>query len=231
MVIQSISPAQLHHEIDLASRVKDEGWFFTSLGDHSGNMGAELRMLASRLGEPMAGRAGQLIETLSPLHTAEAKPKSLSVLHGLASFPLHTDGAHMLHPPHFIMLACVTPGSRGVPTVVVHLRDIRLDEPAFQCLRTAPFLVRNGRRSFYSTICDYDRPFIRFDPDCMTALDATGRAAMDLLSNHTAKCDRSTVDWKARDILIINNWNVLHGRGHFDSVTSPDRTLLRMSIQ
>jgi alpha-ketoglutarate-dependent taurine dioxygenase len=231
MVIQSISPAQLLHETDLASRVKDAGWFFTSLGDRAGNMVAELRTLASRLGEPMAGRAGQQIETLSPLHPTEAKPKSLSVLHGLASFPLHTDGAHLLHPPRFVMLACVTPGSRGVPTVVVRLRDIRLDEPAMQCLRTAPFLVRNGRRSFYSTICDFDRPFIRFDPGCMTALHANGRAAIDLLSDRTAKCDRSAVDWQAGHILIIDNWTVLHGRGHFNSVASPDRTLLRMSIQ
>jgi len=55
-------------------------------------MHSALENIAQLLGNPIAGRSGQKIEPLIPTEQAKANAKSLSVVHGLGSFPMHTDG-------------------------------------------------------------------------------------------------------------------------------------------
>jgi alpha-ketoglutarate-dependent taurine dioxygenase len=39
------------------------------------------------------------------------------------------------------------------------------------------------------------------------------------------------VHWRIGDVLIIDNWNVLHGRGLAGTQASSDRKLFRVSVQ
>jgi hypothetical protein len=95
-------------------------------------------------------------------------------------------------------------------------------------LEGAPILVRTGRRSFYSTILPPDRAFIRYDPGCVEAVDDRGRAALKLLKQRLALVSPDIHEWRRGDILIIDNWRVLHGRGPADHGSG--RRLVRILI-
>lgn len=70
------------------------------------DIGSAAEGIASLLGESVTGRYGRKVEPLIPTTQAAANAKSLSVVHGLGSFPMHTDGAHRLQPPRFVVLVC-----------------------------------------------------------------------------------------------------------------------------
>src|SRR6266404_9364073 len=99
----------------LAARVMQDGWFkstVTAMG-HDQDSVAAAESIASLLGDPVTGRAGQKIEPLVPTVQSGANAKSLSVMHGLGSFPMHTDGAHRLQPHTFPVRRSSSP--RRVP--------------------------------------------------------------------------------------------------------------------
>lgn len=215
----------------LAERVLRNGWVISRAKGAVRDMRLMAEEFATQLGAAFSGRAGRAIEPLLPTRPTDAQPRSLSALHGLGSFPMHTDGAHRLVPPRFVVLACASPGAMPVPTTLLRFRDLGLGGSDRARFEAAPFLVRNGRRSFYSTICAVSRPFIRFDEGCMVPQDAVGLASARLISQRAADVGFTTVHWQTGDVLVIDNWNVLHGRGLVNAVASADRQLFRVSVQ
>jgi hypothetical protein len=215
----------------LMPRVLCEGWVRSSVGGAVKDMRLIAGELAKQLGVPLSGRAGQTIEPLLPTKPTEAKPKSLSAIHGLGSFPMHTDGAHQIVPPRFVVLTCASSGTRPVPTNLLRFRDLGLGASELARFEAIPFLVRNGRRSFYSTICSVSRPFIRFDEGCMVPQDASGEASKRFIAQRARDVGFETVHWQTGDVLVIDNWNVMHGRGVGNGAASADRQLFRVNVQ
>lgn len=214
---------------DMARRVCELGWLrMRASSDHRGD---EILSLAHTLGEPCVGRNGQLLERLAPMESKQANANSLSAAHGVAAFPLHIDGAHKPEPPHFVILACECPGSSPVPTILARFDELDLTPAERHQCEAAPFLIRNGRWSFYSTILDPSRPFLRFDQGCMTALSEAASDVVRTIAACVVKLNPAVIEWTAGDILIIDNWRVLHGRGLPSSATSTDRRLMRVSVQ
>jgi hypothetical protein len=84
-------------------------------------------------------------------------------------------------------------------------------------LEEAPVLVRNGRRSFYSTILAPGRAFLRYDPGCLEPLDERGRKAIQLIEDRATRALSYAHHWRRSDVLIIDNWRVLHGRSPSDN--------------
>jgi alpha-ketoglutarate-dependent taurine dioxygenase len=64
----------------------------------------------------------------------------------------------------------------------------------------------------------------------MTATTPDGAEALAVLSRHTWPDFIETVHWDAGTVVVVDNWRVLHGRGHADC-PDPDRKLLRISIR
>ena len=95
-------------------------------------------------------------------------------------------------------------------------RTLGFSPDELHLLEGAPVLVRTGRRSFYSTILSPDRAFLRYDPGCLEAVDSRGQAALALVEHRLAGGSPQTYHWRRGDILIIDNWRVLHGRGPSD---------------
>jgi len=159
-----------------------------------------------------------------------AFPRSLSAMHGTGAFPLHTDGAHLAQPPRYIVLACVNPGHRPVPTMLARFDHLNLNEANISALEAAPFIVRNGRRSFYVTPFDADKMRIRYDRGCMIPTAESSSVAR-LLDQALEQAPHHAIGWQPGDVVVIDNWRVLHGRGFQTGQASDDRRLLRMSIQ
>ena len=97
-------------------------------------------------------------------------------------------------------------------------------------LEATPILVRTGRRSFYSNILAPGGTFLRYDPGCLEALDARGRDALKLVEDRIAGAasDVEAHHWHQGDILIIDNWRLLHGRNQ--SNPGSGRKLARILI-
>jgi hypothetical protein len=182
--------------------------------------------VARRLGEPYGGRRGMYSEVLRPLSEAEARPRSLSWHYGLSQLPWHTDTAHRETPARWLVMACVDPGSVEVTTSLLRWRDLDLSPELHDAARTCPFVFRNGRQSFLSTIEQTGRPFVRYDPGCMQALDACGtRLQSELAYRFSSSGAAARVDWLPGRLLVLNNWEFLHCRA--DAHRSKDRTLIR----
>jgi hypothetical protein len=216
---------------NVLDEVRENGWLRATFNKSENDLAAEILRLAQQIGKPIPGRRGRIIEALVPLPPKLAAVSSLSKLYGLEAFPIHTDGAHKPVPPRFIILACANPGTTPAPTVLGRLRDLALLDSERECLGTAVFLIRNGRRSFYSTILDSSRSFIRFDQGCMVPTCPKGTKTLHTITSRGNDFAANLIFWNPWDVLIVDNWNVLHGRGFQSGVTSSDRLLLRVSIQ
>jgi alpha-ketoglutarate-dependent taurine dioxygenase len=217
--------------IDTAE-LKSRGWTSSiskSLAEF--DLREQLMELASHFGSPaVTRRGGSLCDTLIPTAANAAQAKSLSKLYDVGEFPLHMDTAHWPTPCRYLLLACITPGSARRPTMLLDTRRVPINGEQLSLLHTAPVRVKNGRNSFFSTIASKSRPFIRFDPGCMTPTSPEGFQAMTILSRENWPTSLEYLDWLPGLIVIIDNWRVLHGRAKAN-IPDADRKLLRISIQ
>lgn len=134
-------------------------------------------------------------------------------------------------PPRFLVLACDQPGASPVPTILQRFGDVGISKVERLACMAATFLIRNGRRSFYSTILSSDRSFVRLDPGCMSPINDESHAALHSIAPKLANARSTEIHWKAGDIIVIDNWRVMHGRGRTSERASPDRRLLRVAVQ
>ncbi len=212
--------------------LESRGWVSFTLPSYSeSDLRERTLALAIGLGTPATTRSGgSQCDTLLPTEATSAKPRSLSKVYSVGEFPLHIDTAHWLTPCRYVMLACVSPGSVSRPTLLMDARRLPLKEHQSTLLHSAPLRVTNGRNSFFSTILSKARPFVRFDPGCMTATTPDGAMALAILDRENWSDYIETVQWKAGLVLVWDNWRMLHGRGRADCPDS-DRKLLRISIR
>ena len=194
------------------------------------SVGSVLTRIASLLGEIAPGRNGLPFEEVVPEAVETARAGSLSSRFGLSPLPLHTDTAHWSVPCRFLVLACVNPGPAPTPTFLFDSSAATLSESETSACRSAVFAIKNGRSSFYGSIVERGRPFIRCDPGCMVALSREGALALDTFSieRHVEKLQRH--QWTVGNILVLDNWRVLHARG-YNAPTLPGRMLLRAMVR
>lgn len=176
------------------------------------DMVSALRSVGGLLGAPARGRARSVEEILRPLGRSDAHPRSLSAIYGTGRLPFHVELGHRRQPCRYLLLGCIDPGEPASATLLVDWNRIGLEERDFALLENAPILVRTGRRSFYSTILPKGRDFLRFDPGCMEAIDRRGAEAMRLMEDRLAAARAERQDWRTGDMLLVDNWRILHGR-------------------
>lgn len=211
------------------TELQTHGWITQ---DHSQavDLSAVLEEIAHTLGTASFGRGGQAIERLRPVPEARAHPQSLSHKYGLGAFPLHNDTAHYSTPCCFIVMGYEEPGDISPPTVLLDTHVLTLDEDETHALHSASFFIKNGRKSFYSSIKSKDRPFFRFDPGCMHPVSVDGEKAMNALRAERHAENLIQIEWAKNCIVIIDNWRMLHGRGNHEHA-DPRRSLLRITVK
>jgi alpha-ketoglutarate-dependent taurine dioxygenase len=214
------------------TKLQSRGWILFQLRPQTENdLQVKLLSLADRLGKPASTRSGGgLCDVLLPTESNVAKSHSLSKVYTVGEFPIHTDTAHWLKPCRFVILACVSPGSARRPTLLLDTRRLPLNEYQSSLLRSTPLRITNGRNSFFSTILAKGRPFVRFDPGCMTATTCEGSKALGVLARQNWPEYIEIIQWEVGTVLVLDNWRVLHGRGHADCPDF-DRSLLRVSVR
>jgi L-asparagine oxygenase len=135
--------------------------------------------------------------------------------YGLNAFPLHTDLAHWILPPRYLLLRCLV-GSNDVFTNLLHSSHVvrAVGMPSLQkaVLRTRKHRV--GSSGLVRAIARHNREQIfRWDPIFLQPLNhhaqllksvmvdpAFEKVAVEVLLQHPG------------DTLLIDNWRMLHGR-------------------
>ena len=195
----------------------ERGWFLhSSEGGDADATVSELGMIGDRLGIRVAGRAGSLEEVIQPHGPDDAHPRSLSARYGLNALPFHTELSHRTRPCRYLLLGCIDPGSPAAATLLLDWKTLDFSREELHLLEDAPVLVRSGRRSFYSTFLAPGGTFLRYDSGCLEPVDERGRKALALVEDRIAGASSEAHHWRQGDILIIDNWRVLHGRSPSD---------------
>jgi Taurine catabolism dioxygenase TauD, TfdA family len=211
------------------SDLETNGWISIEvLAQNDDLLRKRLLAIAKHLGCPLSSRANDPpIVELRPTKASHARSHSLSRRYSTGAFPCHTDTAHWSVPCRYILLACVDPGNGNRETVLLDSHAVPLVDQQLTLLNSAPFRIRNGKNSFFSTVFQKGRPFIRYDPGCMEPVSNSGEVAMSLLDSQAWPCILHRIEWWTGRALIIDNWRVLHGRG-LASCDDPCRVLLRL---
>lgn len=212
--------------------LSERGWTLTEADATDEQAFSEhLRKLAALFGVPVTTHKGdETISVLRPTEADEARPNSLSASYSTGSFPLHVDTAHWIVPCRYILLGCVHPGEGNRRTLLLDAAGLPHSEEERQLLSSTPLRVVNGRRSFFSTIWKQGRSFVRYDPGCMRAATADGARALAAFAAGSWPDHVAEVSWRKGNVLIIDNWRVLHGRSH-SNVLDPHRTLMRVYVK
>lgn len=213
----------------ILAALADRGWARHLVeSDEAGAVLSELGRVGDLLGARTVGRGGALEEVVRPKMTADAHPRSLSARYGLNALPFHTELSHRPRPCRYLLLGCIDPGSPSAMTMLLDWRTLRFSSGEIQLLESAPLLVRTGRRSFYSTILPPGRAFVRYDPCCLEPVNERGRTALSLVEDRLGGGSPQTHEWRRGDILVLDNWRVLHARGPSNQRSS--RRLARILI-
>lgn len=220
-------------DIDL-NKLHDNGWFFLRGGKLLNQ--DNLVKLAKALGEPTPSRAtGTLVDTLMPVDAKMARPNSLSALYGTGHFPLHTDTAYKKVPARYILLYAKQIEGEVQPTTLLDLGKIKFSQDLEERLDRCLYTVVNSRHSFLATLRGYSnthrKNWIRFDTSCMLATNKESTVTINELNESISKVTLDTINWSQGDILIIDNWRCLHGRGVTNSSTKAVRVIERVTVQ
>jgi L-asparagine oxygenase len=212
----------------LRSALDRKGWAVTQIARTN-----DLLALAESLGEiTPSWSGGPVVDELRPKSESEAAPHSLSGMHGLGAFPYHTDAAHHILPPRFVLLrlASRTPTSRR--TLLAPIPG-RLPQRDRDVLEHDVWLVDGGRGRFLTSILA--RPeggaddLIRFDEGCMRPADREFGAGRETILRLLENRERA-VTWSPTKTLVLDNWRTLHARE--DAVTvNEDRVLERVLVR
>jgi hypothetical protein len=194
------------------ANLQDRGWATITCEDASDDqITTAVKTMAGRLGTPVADRGSDIFQALKPTTPKQAHPSSLSAQFGTGELPLHMDTAHWTTPCRYVVLACLEPGPSPTPTYLYDCMTSPFDNNETRVLREGLFHVKNGRKSFYSSVVSSMRSYFRFDPGCMFPMND---AAKDAAHVFTQKLENSIkFHWRRGALLVLDNWRVLHGRG------------------
>ena len=198
------------------------------------NLDDDLCQIASSLGQPVGPRRRRsIVEVLKPKSADVAYANSLSAQYQLSSFPYHVDTAHWSTPCKYIVMGCKSPGICDRKTLLIDWASLQLNDSDINLLKNAVFLVKDGARSFYSSIVSDNNQFIRYDVGCMHATGLDSKKALQILSSTLNKSVKIEIEWEENDILVLDNWRILHGRSRSNDPmnVSESRELHRVLVK
>jgi hypothetical protein len=163
----------------------------------------------------LAGVTDSVVQQLKP------RPKTGFALHryyghfGFEEYPAHTDLAHWIVPPRYLVLRA----RNGASQVATHVYNQRgslrlLDTKLLNSAIFAPSNVHRALVPMAMRVCK-ELPFsIRWDPLFIQPInDSAKKCASVVHSADFAELRFAVVLEEHADTLIIDNWRALHGRG------------------
>jgi L-asparagine oxygenase len=186
-----------------------------------------LLALSAQLGEAVPDRnSNDIVKALTP--SPSSTGNSLTAKYGMSAFPFHTEAAYWEVPPRYLMLFCLDPGKARRPTG--YFDAFSIGESDLLELRSAQYRIRRNQGSFLVRSVERSRNGfrIRADRECMLPVKTDRDPLVTKLLSKVAS-GASWHFWEKGDLLVINNYRMLHGRGAADKPDT-DRKILRILI-
>ena len=178
--------------------------------------------VAQLIGLELRTKVDSSAEALT-VNSTSAKPKNTYAgNYGFGRLPLHTDLAHWYIPPRYLMLRCAV-GDPEVGTPLLHYREVvRKLSPVV--IDRALFRPRRRLEGKMYLLRLRESGIFRWDQLFLTPENKEAEQVQSLitLQHSDFKVVEIVLDKSGRTILI-DNWNILHGRTMVKSNQSPRR--------
>jgi hypothetical protein len=192
---------------------------------------ADTIAIANAIGRPLTPWDGGLVQELVPRDAAP--PNTYSGIYGLDRFPFHTDLAHWRMPPRYLLLRCVA-GYADVPTLLLDGRAL-LGAVTQDILVRAIYRPRRPRDGKLTLLRLYepknDSYCFRWDQVFLKPASRIGELADLHVKEQIRKCVPSSHCLTLTgDILLIDNWRMLHARSPIPAERM-DRRIQRIYLE
>lgn len=173
----------------------------------------------STLGIVVALPGLETVQSLVPKRCEESTPNTYSGTFGRGAFPLHTDLAHWAQAPRYLALRSVGP-TVGVPTTLLDARPLLMEVGEEELHRS---LVRprrpiGGASSLLRLLeCRPEATQLRWDPLFLEAANHRAVSSVTAVEACLSRVSPIAVVLEKDDVLIVDNWRMLHGRGEVTS--------------
>jgi hypothetical protein len=161
---------------------------------------------------------------LIPKSENETDYFSLSSVHGLLNFPLHTDGADYLIPPKYVILRALEDTPTG--TIIADSIEIK-ENKDWNKIENIKWKVKLKNKIFMTNLFNDElvanKKIFRYNSVIMKCLEETN-SFQKIISNLPVQ----TITWKKNKTLILDNWRVLHGREAIKEINHKNRIIERL---
>ena len=175
---------------------------------------ADLVELANSVGTIIPHPNGDRVATLTPTDGEGRTRGTFSHECGYSSFPLHTDTAFWAKPARYLVLGMRNKSECS--TLVLNARRL-LREFGGETLTAAENSIYvldtiEGKR--YTSACfQYNgESGFRFDPHCMNPKNRAAFKFHQQFTDRLKTCEAQSILWTGNKAVILDNWNVVHGR-------------------
>ena len=188
--------------------------------------------LVRSLGEIINHPNGELYDVVIANDGTSARIGSFSKNFGYQDFPLHTDTAFWPIPARLLVLW--SPKSSATSTTLLSWNDVLglFTEYEKKIIDDAIFTVHTYENIRYSSIkfVTAGEKGFRYDPNIMLPANKQGEAFVKLYNKAMQRMNLIDFHWSGSNVLIINNWNMLHGRKFVENAHE-DRQLFRAYVR
>lgn len=175
--------------------------------------------LAKKHGELICTPNGQEYDIVIANDGNNAKRDSFSKNFGFGKFPLHTDTAFWATPARILVMW--SPDRSSAPTTMLPWNDIldRFSLSEKKALKDAIFIVKTFESSNYRAITFLSSGEIgyRYDPNIMFPANNHAGKFVEAFNNVISEINLINLYWSGSNALVLNNWNMLHGRSRVNN--------------
>lgn len=173
------------------------------------------------------------VQSLTPRHESDAERFGYSKSFGLGRFPMHTDLAHWLRPPRYLLLRCIA-GSESVATVLLPVSAIR-SKVNKNLLSKAVFRPRQPGKTgsllpLSLEFANSSASGFRWDSIFLLPMNEAAHQVSNSIRMIQWNDTSTVMLTNPGDSLIIDNWRTLHGREAVKS-TELDRQIERVYLE
>ena len=190
----------------LSKKLEREGFVFLD------NLGLDLDTLSisRKIGCVVEVPGFSEVQHLTPKIKEDQPRNTYSGNYGLDSFPLHTDLAHWHKPPRYVLLRCMVPDPR-VHTSILKFTDATKDLPDNMICR-ALFKPRRPLDNRHFLLRFKSDETYRWDQLYLVPENREAKIISSRLSMIKRSLATEFKLTKTGQIVLIDNWKVLHGR-------------------
>lgn len=171
----------------------------------------DTQSVAEQLGKVISIPSISLVQKLSPKAKDPLLPNTYSGNYGVENFPLHTDLAHWHKPPRYFILRCVVPDP-NVTTLVINFKSALREVPE-SIIRRALFRPRRrlDNKLFFLRFSNDD--LFRWDKLYIVPENEEAKEIARHIENIKPELHQKVCLAEKGQVVLIDNWKVLHGRG------------------